>query len=125
MNNDEIFDSVGIDGISNKKAWDKLPKILKYFISSTQKMIFDKVERNIIEKYGQSRLKDLVKTSGFRSIDTNSRVGGVPDSLHLYGCAIDFKKIGFFKDNPVPVCCELECIDSSRCWHVQLKRGSN
>lgn len=123
MKNNEVFDSVGIDGISNQKSWNKLPKILKYFISSTQKMILDKVERNIKEKYGEDRLKDVVKTSGFRSFDTNSRVGGVADSLHLFGCAIDFGKVGFFKDKPIPVCCELECIDSGKCWHVQLKRG--
>lgn len=123
MRNDEIFDSRGIDGLDNKKAWDKFPKILKYFISSTQKMIYDKIERNIVEHYGKDRLKDLVKTSGFRSIPTNNRVGGVVDSLHLFGCAIDFAKVGFFKNNPIPVCCELECLDSGSCWHVQMKRG--
>lgn len=123
MRNDEIFDSNGIDGSYNKKAWDKLPKILKYFISSTQKMLMDKIERNVIEKYGKSGIESLVKTSGFRSIYTNNRVGGVPDSLHLYGCAIDFSKIGIFRYNPIPVCCELECIDSGSCWHVQFKRG--
>lgn len=125
MKNDDIFDNVGSDGVDNKKAWDKLPRILKYFISSTQKMIFDKVSRRVKEKYGEGGLKDMVKTSGFRSISSNNRNHGVIDSLHLFGCAIDFGKVGIFKNNSIPVCCELECIDSGKCWHVQLKRGGN
>lgn len=125
MKNDEIFDSVGRDGIDNKKAWDKLPTVLKYFIASHQRMIWDKVYRKVLELYGENGCKDLVKTSGFRSHATNSRVGGVNDSLHLFGLAIDFKKTGIFKNKPVPTCCQLECIDSKGCWHVQFRRGGN
>lgn len=123
MKLDDVFDNYGSDGVDNKKGWDKLPTILKYFISSTQKMIVDKVKRKVFENYGQGGLKDLVKTSGYRSFSTNTRVGGVSDSLHLFGCAVDFGKVGIFKDKPIPVCCNLECIDSGKCWHVQLKRG--
>ncbi len=123
MLNTDIYDKNGIDGIDNEKAFNKLPVSLKFFISSTQKMIYDKVSKNVELKYGKSGLKDLLKTSGFRSISVNSRVGGVVDSLHLYGCAIDFAKIGIFKNKPIPVCCELQLIDSGKCWHVQLKRG--
>lgn len=124
MKNDEIFDSYGIDGIDNKKAWNRLPNILKYFISSTQKNLFDRVYKKVTEKYGKDGCTCLVKTSGFRSISTNNRNNGVVDSLHLFGCAIDFKKVGIFKNNPIPTCCELECIDSGDCWHVQFKRGN-
>lgn len=123
MNNNAIFDNFGVDGIDNRKAWDRLPTILKYFISSTQKNIFDRVKNKVIEKYGQDGINSLVKTSGFRSFATNTRNGGVSDSLHLFGCAIDFAKIGIFKEKPIPTCCELECIDSGKCWHIQFKRG--
>ena len=124
MRNDEIFDNYGIDGIDNKKAWDRLPNILKYFISSTQKNLFERVYKKVREKYGENGCTSLVKTSGFRSISTNNRHNGVADSLHLFGCAIDFKKYGIFKNKPIPTCCELECIDSGDCWHVQFKRGA-
>lgn len=123
MKNNDIFDTFGNDGIDNKRGWDRLPTILKYFISSTQKNLYERVKNKVQEKYGQDGIDSLVKTSGFRSIITNSRNGGVPDSLHLFGCAIDFAKVGIFKNKPIPTCCELECIDSGKCWHVQFKRG--
>lgn len=125
MNLYDNFDKSGLDGVDNQKAWDKLPNLLKYFINSTQKMIVDKVYKKVEKKYGKSGVESLVKTSGFRSYNTNKRVNGVVDSLHLYGCAVDFAKVGIFKNESIPVCCELECIDCGRCWHIQLKRGEN
>lgn len=123
MKNNDIFDNIGNDGIDNQRAWNRLPTILKYFISSTQKNLYDRVRKKVQEIYGKDGINSLVKTSGFRSIATNTRNGGVVDSLHLFGCAIDFKKYGIFKNKPIPTCCELECIDSGDCWHVQYKRG--
>ena len=123
MNNNEIFDISGQHGQWNSEAFARMPKMLQYFIDSTQKLIFDKVSRKVKELYGESGLSDLCKTSGFRSIKTNIAVGGVSDSLHLFGCAIDFAKKGIFKDKPIPTCCNLQCIDSGSCWHVQLKRN--
>lgn len=122
MNNDDVFDKVGICGDYNKKGWNRLPTVLKYFISSTQKNLFDRIKRKVESIYGQDGVSSLVKTSGWRSFSTNTYVGGVSDSLHLFGCAIDFRKTGIFKDRPIPVCCELECIDSGKCWHIQFKR---
>lgn len=119
----EIYDSVGIDGESNKLAFDKLPVSLRYFIDCSQRQIVDRVKKKVVEVYGEDGLNDLRKTSGFRSIQTNNRCGGVADSLHLFGCAVDFAKIGRFKNEFIKVCCNLELIDSGKCWHVQLKRG--
>lgn len=118
MNLNDVYD----DNKLNREGWDRLPTTLKYFIDSTQKNLVDRVRRKVIEKYGQAGLQDLVKTSGWRSISNNASVGGVVDSLHIFGLACDFAKIGIFKDNPIPVCCELQCIDSGKCWHVQFKR---
>lgn len=122
MRLDDVFDTCGQDGADNKKQWERLPLHLKYFIESTQKMIMQKIKNKVLQDYGENGLKSLVKTSGFRSITTNSRVGGVADSLHLFGCAIDFARVGIFKENPIPTCCNLQCIEESNHWHVQLRR---
>lgn len=36
-----------------------------------------------------SPLHGLTVTSGFRSEEVNRKVGGAPNSAHLYGCALD------------------------------------
>ena len=123
MNINDIYDKSGIDGSDNEKAFKKLPVCMRYFIDSQQKLLTSKVVNNVRSKYGENGLKDLVKTSGFRAISTNNRNGGVIDSLHLFGLACDFAKVGIFKDIPIPVCCNLQCIDSGKCWHIQFKRG--
>lgn len=120
---DEIFDKEGQDGIDNSLAFSRLPTVLKYFIESEHKILMSKIKNNVKVKYGEEGLKSLVKSSGFRSQKTNARHNGVADSLHLVGLAADFLKVGIFADNPIPVCCNLQCIDSGKCWHVQFRRG--
>lgn len=123
MKLEDIYDSEGKDGIENKAAFEKMPRILQYFISSQQKLLTERVKKMVVRRFGEAGLKDLIKTSGFRSVAVNSRHHGVPDSLHLWGCASDFAKHGIFASQPVPVCPELQVIDSGDCWHVQFKRG--
>lgn len=122
MTLDDIFDKTGQDGKDNQAAFEKLPKIIQYFISSQQKAITSRVKQSVIKKFGTDGLADLVKNSGFRSLVVNTRHHGVPDSLHLWGCACDFAKIGRFRTESIPVCSELQVIDSGDCWHVQLSR---
>ena len=124
MNLEDVFDSEGQDGKENKVAFEKMPRILQYFISSQQKLLVERVKKMVVRRYGEAGLNDLVKTSGFRSISVNSRYNGVSDSLHLWGCAADFAKCGIFSSQPIPVCHELQVIDSGDCWHVQFKRGN-
>ena len=119
----DIYDCDGQDGKENKAAFEKMPKILQYFVQSQQKLLTDRVIKAVRAKFGESGLNDLVKTSGFRAHSVNARYNGVADSLHLWGCAADFRKSGLFKSSPIPACCNLECIDSGDCWHVQFKRG--
>ena len=119
----DIYDTVGQDGKENQAAFEKMPKILQYFIQSQQKLLTDRVIKAVRSKYGESGFNDLVKTSGFRAHSVNTRYNGVVDSLHLWGCAADFSKNGIFKNNSIPVCCNLQVIDSGDCWHVQFKRG--
>jgi len=123
MQIDEIFDSEGQDGKDNKAAYEKLPRILQYFISSQQKLLTERVKKMVVRRYGEAGLNDLVKTSGFRSLAVNTRYNGVPDSLHLWGCASDFAKRGIFASQPIPVCPELQLIDSGDCWHIQFRRS--
>lgn len=106
----------------NEKVFNRFPASLKYFIESQHKLIYEKVKTMVIKEFGQDGLKSLVKSSGFRAPRLNNYVGGVFDSLHIWGCAIDFRKVGIFKDKPIPVCSSLQCLDSGSCWHVQLKR---
>lgn len=106
----------------NEKVFNRFPSSLKYFIQSQHQLIYEKVKTMVIKEFGQDGLKSLVKSSGFRAPRLNNYVGGLHDSLHIWGCAIDFRKVGIFKDKPIPVCVNLECIDSGKCWHVQLKR---
>lgn len=119
-----VYDDAGQDGKDNKKAFDRLPKVVQYFVSSQQKNLCVKVVSRVKQLYGDDGLKHLVKTSGFRSHVVTSRHGGVADSLHHYGCAADFRKTGIFANQPIPTCCDLECIDSGKVWHVQYKRSS-
>lgn len=119
----ELYDKQGQDGIDNEKAYNRLPMVLRYFIESEHKILIEKVVNNVRKHYGESGIKDLVKSSGFRAVVTNNRHHGVVDSLHLVGLAVDFLKVGRFKDKPIPVCCNLQCIDSGKCWHIQFKRG--
>lgn len=109
----------------NEKVFKRFPPSLKYFIESQHKLIYEKVKAMVIKEYGQNGLKYLVKSSGFRAPRLNTYIGGVFDSLHIWGCAIDFRKVGIFQSKPIPVCSALECIDSGTCWHIQLKRSKN
>lgn len=119
----DIYDKAGLDGSDNSRAWTRLPTVLKYFITSQHKTLIDKVKNNVVKEYGEKGLTSLVKSSGFRAVQTNNRHNGVIDSLHLFGLAVDFLKVGIFKDKSIPVCCDLQCIDSGVCWHIQYKRG--
>jgi len=122
MELNDIYDSEGKDGIENKAAFEKMPRILQYFISSQQKLLTERVKKMVSRRFGEAGINDLVKTSGFRSVFVNSRHRGVPDSLHLWGCAADFSKRGVFSNQPIPVCPELQVIDGGDCWHVQFRR---
>ena len=119
----DIYDNQGQDGKDNKEAFEELPIQVQYFFASMQKSITQRVENEVRKKFGQAGINDLKKSSGFRSYKVNTRWGGVPDSLHLFSCASDYRKYGIFARNPIPVPSCLECIDSGDCWHVQMKRG--
>jgi hypothetical protein len=119
----DIYDPSLQDGKDNKEAFEALPKTYQYFFSTMQKSLCERVERSVVKQYGIIGLQSLQKTSGFRSHKTNARWNGKSNSLHLIAAAADFRKCGIFSNNPIPVCSQLECIDSGKCWHIQFKRS--
>jgi len=120
----DVYDPEGQDGFSNRAAFETLPKPAQFFISSMQKQLTDRVERQCSKEFGIIGMGSLIKTSGFRSLDTNQRHRGAFNSLHLWGLAADFAKVGLFKDKFIKPCCgSIEVLNSGDCWHVQFKRG--
>ena len=109
------YDCQGVDGSENKKAFESLPSCLRLAIKEAQNTINQAVR-------AANSGRKIQSTSGFRAPTVNTRVGGVVNSLHLWGFARDFR---FFADEPEPfkVPDFLECIKSKGCWHAQYKRG--
>jgi len=67
----------------------------KYFKDSEVKglndFLVEKLDTTVRPIYG----RPLVITSGYRSVERNSKVGGVKDSAHTSGLAVDLRCAGF------------------------------
>jgi hypothetical protein len=100
---------------ANIVAFRALPSALQLLIKQTQSKIQQAVQIN-------NPGRKIVATSGFRSFAVNSKVGGVANSLHLWGFARDFR---LFADEQEPfiVPDSMICLKSKNCWHVAYKRG--
>lgn len=60
-------------------------------------------------------------TSGFRCASENARVGGVPDSLHIWGMARDFVPVdGDFSREPSVCSRRYRVHRSPKCWHIEV-----
>lgn len=70
---------------SNCEAWKRLPLDFQEYITSKHNYL-----RNIVFECLENSKYNPIFTSGFRSHAVNKSVGGVSDSLHLYGLAVDF-----------------------------------
>lgn len=116
MRNNSPYDCKGKFKESHKKAFNKLPFIFKSFIKIAQTKIQKEVER-------LNPNRKIRATSGFRSISANRQIGGVVDSLHLFGLARDFAFDSI--DKPLKVPSDMEIIRSANCWHVQFSRRLN
>lgn len=114
MRNNSPYDCKGKYANSHKKAFQKLPLIFKSFIKIAQTKIQKEVERLNPER-------KIRPTSGFRSVTANYQIGGVIDSLHLFGLARDFAFDSI--DKPLKVPPDMECFKSKKCWHVQFSRS--
>lgn len=99
----------------NQIGFKRLPAFFQLLVKQSQQKI-----QEAVEKYNPGR--KIRPTSGFRSVENNIKVGGVADSLHIFGLARDFR---FYSDEsePFKVPDSMICIKSTNCWHVQYKRG--
>lgn len=71
---------------SNVETFKRLPSDLQCLITETQAEL-QNVVRNFCLTHGYQK---FYFTSGFRSVPVNQKYKGKPDSLHLFGYAIDF-----------------------------------
>lgn len=70
---------------SNCEAFKRLPSLFQQYITDKHCEL-----RNYVYSITKNTKYKPLFTSGFRSPAVNKKVGGVSDSLHLYGLAIDF-----------------------------------
>lgn len=107
------YDCVGVDGVSNAKAFKKLPPTMQFTIRTIQNSIQTEVDSKNPGKFQP--------TSGFRSEDTNIRNDGQLESLHRLGCARDYVPVKPFTFNdgaPVVDSSRFRVFRSPLCWHV-------
>lgn len=69
-------------GIENLPSWDD--------VGSLRELVTDVLDPVRVE-WGQP----LVVTSGYRSVELNVRVGGVLNSAHMVGCAVDVRLVSW------------------------------
>lgn len=103
---------------NNKQAFDRLPVFFQEFITSKHAQL-----RNRIVHCCRLQNCNFKFTSGFRSPTVNEKVGGVKDSLHLHGLAIDFVSKGFDCKKASAVFADTEFFDEQTHIHCQFKRG--
>lgn len=75
---------------SNAEAFKRLPAFYQCFI--TDKINF--LKAIVYEAFSGNCKYRPIFTSGFRSYSVNKACGGVSDSLHLFGLAVDFVLVG-------------------------------
>lgn len=76
---------------SNCEAFKRLPPFYQDYITAKHADLRN-FAFHILEKYGYKP----IFTSGFRSVYVNKKVGGVSDSLHIHGLAVDLILIDIY-----------------------------
>lgn len=76
---------------SNCEAFKRLPAFFQQYITDKHCEL-----RNYVYSITKNTKYKPLFTSGFRSYSVNKKIGGVSDSLHLFGLAIDFVLISNF-----------------------------
>lgn len=110
MKLEDVYDPQG----GHEKCFARLSPVIQMAITQFQIAIQSEVDKKNPGKFRP--------TSGFRSPQQNAAVGGVVDSLHIWGMARDF--VPFDGDFSVPpsVCSRRFLVRrSARCWHVEVK----
>lgn len=78
---------------SNCEAFKRLPSFFQDYITAKHADLRN-FAIHILDKYGYKP----IFTSGFRSVAVNKKVGGVSDSLHIHGLAVDIILIDKFNN---------------------------
>lgn len=105
---------------SNISAFKRLPVFFQDYITGRHCVL-----RNAIVSACRKQNLSFRFTSGFRSPEVNAKVGGVSDSLHLHGLAIDFVAKGFDCDlaNAQFDSSNIHFFDEKSHIHCQYERG--
>lgn len=78
---------------SNCEAFKRLPPFFQDYITSKHADLRN-FAIHVLDKYGYKP----IFTSGFRSVAVNKKVGGVSDSLHIHGLAVDLILIDIYNN---------------------------
>lgn len=112
---------------SNSEAFKRLPDFFQDYIANLQTSM-----QLQIKKAFEDDIRNVVFTSAFRSPYINKQCGGVSDSLHLHGLAVDFvfeKKFGKIryieklKHIPLSILDSFEIFFEKTHYHCQFRRG--
>ena len=74
----------GIENVPNEEQVNNLRRLCRWL---------ERLRKRWNDKYGEGD-DPIIINSGFRSPAVNKAVGGVPNSNHLTGCAVDIRCIG-------------------------------
>lgn len=110
-----VYDDTEQDNIT---AFRRLPVFFQEYITGKHAVL-----RNKIVSACRQQNKQFKFTSGFRSPAVNAKVGGVVDSLHLHGLAVDFVSAGFDCDVANKLFDDIVFINEKNHIHCQFKRG--
>lgn len=102
----------------NIRCFKRLPVFFQEFITGRHASL-----RNKVVYACRQQGKQFKFTSGYRAPSVNQQIGGVIDSLHLYGLAIDFVSDGFDCEIANKLFNDVLFIDEKNHVHCQYRRG--
>ena len=76
--------NTGIENVPSEAQVENLKRLCRWL---------ERLRRRWNDKYGDGD-DPIIINSGFRSAAVNKAVGGVPNSNHLTGCAVDIRCVG-------------------------------
>lgn len=123
--NNELFTELMAKIPPREVACHEIPERFTRFTEVKQAISVEAILRDIIIPLEDSLKTKIIVTSGYRSHTHNKRVGGVPNSYHTKGRAIDFvlpkgknkEAIAIIKSLNIPT---IELIDEGNHIHIAI-----